>query len=201
MNIRPLSEHDYTRQRWKNGGGFTTELAIHREGVDRWLWRLSVAEVEQFGDFSDFSGYERTIMLLAGNGMELVFDGNATRRINALYRPFVFDGSCKTYCRLLDGPVTDMNLIVDRGRATGVMSVLPVDTTERVEIAFPWVVLYCLNGAVSITAAGRDHRLDRGESFRIDGAAGSTVGLRASGSETSIAIIGVRSQRAEGSGR
>jgi len=48
---------------------------------------LSIAEVERSGDFSDFSGYERTIMLLEGNGMELMFDDGASQRIDRRHGP------------------------------------------------------------------------------------------------------------------
>jgi hypothetical protein len=133
-------------------------------------------------------------MLLRGKGMELVFDGSDTQRIDTPYRPFVFDGGCKTCCRLIDGPVKDMNLIVDSERAKGVMAILPVDATESLEIAFHWIVLYCLDGAVSISASGYDYRLDRGDSLRIDDAVGSSVVFRARELGTSLAFIGIQSE-------
>ena len=86
MHVRRLDIRDYKRQRWKNDGGSTTELAIHGDRA-HWLWRLSIAEVERSGDFSDFSGYERTTMLLEGNGMELMFDDGASQRIDRRHGP------------------------------------------------------------------------------------------------------------------
>src|SRR5687768_11288563 len=81
MRMRHLKADNYRRQPWKNGGGFTTELMVEPDG-DRWLWRLSIANVEQSGPFSDFAGYERTLMLLSGEGMELHFEEAPAMRID-----------------------------------------------------------------------------------------------------------------------
>src|SRR5262249_61844367 len=59
---------------WKNGGGTTTEIAIDPPDADvggRFRWRPSIAEREGSGAFSAFVGYERTIMVIAGQGMDL----------------------------------------------------------------------------------------------------------------------------------
>ena len=119
MKFRHITPEQYLRQPWKNGGGSTTELI--KQVVDsQLLWRLSIAAVEQSGPFSDFSGFDRTIMLLKGNGMVLSI-GDATGqaieyRIDHRYTPFEFAGEAKTHCRLIDGPVEDFNLMVDRHR-------------------------------------------------------------------------------------
>src|SRR3954469_7451139 len=99
MNITRRGPHEFEKQSWKNGGGTTTELA--RDGAgDAFAWRLSVAEIERSGPFSEFPGYERTIMLLEGGGMELTV-GSRTVRLARPLQPFVFDGAAKTTCRLL----------------------------------------------------------------------------------------------------
>ena len=115
MNATHLRAADFTRRPWRNGGGFTTELAVHAEG-GQWIWRLSVAEVAQSGPFSDFSGYERTILLVEGAGMELAIDGRAPVLLRDASPPFTFDGGAATACTLLDGPVRDLNLMVERRR-------------------------------------------------------------------------------------
>ncbi|MCC7247949.1 MAG: HutD family protein, partial [Lysobacter sp.] len=85
--LRLLPAHEYRRERWRNGLGWTRE--IHRHSAlaakpdgeneatpvgDDWLWRLSIAEVEQEAVFSAFPGIERELILLRGNGMRLRFD-------------------------------------------------------------------------------------------------------------------------------
>jgi environmental stress-induced protein Ves len=124
MSLRHLAASEFIRQPWKNGGGTTTELARHDEG-GAWLWRISIAEVGTSGPFSDFSGYQRTIMLLDGAGMELTFDCAPAVILGEPMRPFTFDGGWKTTCRLLDGPVRDFNVMVDRNRARASISTTP----------------------------------------------------------------------------
>jgi len=91
MRFRHLTAADFVRQPWKNGGGSTTQLALEGDD-DRWLWRLSAADVERSGPFSDFAGYERTIMLLEGDGMDLEIDGRVAP-LRTPFEPFVFDGA------------------------------------------------------------------------------------------------------------
>jgi environmental stress-induced protein Ves len=66
-------------QRWKNGAGWTREIAIGPAGSssDDFGWRLSVAEVEADAPFSAFAGVDRCIVVLQGPGMAL-YDGAGT---------------------------------------------------------------------------------------------------------------------------
>lgn len=172
MNARLLRPADFTRQPWKNGGGVTTELAV--EGAGRWLWRVSVAEVARSGDFSDFAGYERTLVLLEGDGMELTFDRAAPKVIDKPHIAFTFDGAWKTHCRLLGGPVKDLNLIVDRERARGSVAVLMVDGM-RLTFDAPWVLLYGMRGCAELQweGGGGAERIAAGELLRVDEGSGA----------------------------
>jgi uncharacterized protein len=105
---------DSARRRvpWLNGGGWTTEI-IAWPNRDSWEWRLSVADVDTAGPFSEFPGVDRTIAMLHGNGMILTMDGTENR-IDRPLVPFTFSGDYKTTCALIDGPVQDLNLMVRR---------------------------------------------------------------------------------------
>jgi environmental stress-induced protein Ves len=113
-----LAPEDYRRMRWKNGRGWTTEIAVHpvTAGFDgqRFEWRVSLAEIENDGEFSAFPGYDRTILLAEGRGMELSFDCAPPQRIEVPYKPFSFKGEWHTDCRLLDGLVRDFNVMSAR---------------------------------------------------------------------------------------
>ena len=65
--IETLASASYRTVPWKNGGGTTREIAVSED------WRLSVATIEQDGPFSDFTGFDRTIVPIEGNGIELIF--------------------------------------------------------------------------------------------------------------------------------
>ncbi len=95
---------------WRNGGGWTREVAASRSGESAFRWRVSIADVATAGPFSAFPGYHRVIMMVQGAGMALTVDG-ATTVIDRCYQPFGFPGSAETTCRLLDGPIVDFNVI------------------------------------------------------------------------------------------
>jgi uncharacterized protein len=113
MTYRYFPQHAFTRMAWKNGGGNTLEIHRQPETGSDWLWRLSVAQIEQDGLFSAFPGCDRTLVLLVGEGMQLDFDG---RQIPVLppYGQVHFAGEQSPDCHLIDGPTQDFNAIWKR---------------------------------------------------------------------------------------
>ena len=115
MSWRLLHPSDYRRMRWKNGGGWTTELAKFPEGDDdAFDWRISIAEIESSGPFSTFDGYDRVIGLLEGIGMELRFDAAESVRLERRLQFTRFAGEWQTEGVLISGAVRDFNVIVKR---------------------------------------------------------------------------------------
>lgn len=106
-----LRATDYLRMPWKNGGGSTEQITRDAgEDLDGFGWRLSIADIEQSGDFSVFAGYLRIITVLQGAGMTLTIDGTDSEALLAS-DPFAFSGDSQVACTLLDGPIRDFNLI------------------------------------------------------------------------------------------
>lgn len=102
---------------WKNGGGSTVELAISPvgAGLEDFAWRISTAQVAVDGAFSSFPDIDRSLAVLAGNGVclhradgqrEMLLSGGAIA---------VFGGEEAISAHLLDGPITDLNLMTRRG--------------------------------------------------------------------------------------
>jgi environmental stress-induced protein Ves len=179
-----LTHRDYRRVPWRNGGGTTTELLAEPGPGGRFLWRLSIAEVASSGPFSDFSGYERHILLLSGNGVVLRFPEAPARRLDRRLEPFVFDGGWRAECELIDGPVRDLNLMVARGTAVGRLRVLRTPTGGRAEIPLEGTVLVHLLEGVLETGS---IRLEPGDTLRADGRAGGRVVAAARGK--SLAVV------------
>jgi environmental stress-induced protein Ves len=77
--VQIIHPHDFKRLPWKNGKGETIELAINEDGsLADFDWRISMASVTEDGPFSDFSGYQRHLLLLEGTGIELThLDGTS----------------------------------------------------------------------------------------------------------------------------
>jgi uncharacterized protein len=98
---------------WRNGGGTTREFTAW-PGAQNWVWRMSVAEVEQGGPFSAFAGVHRWFAVLNGGGVQLTIK----ERRHVLHddtAPFDFDGDVAVDCELLDGSTQDFNLMVKQG--------------------------------------------------------------------------------------
>lgn len=109
-----LRAEDCRRMRWKNGAGWTSEI-FRAPDTDDWRWRLSIAEVETDAPFSTFSGVERELLLLGGNGMRLRFDDGAVHDLLPPHGALRFAGERPLVGELIDGPSRDFNLMWKRG--------------------------------------------------------------------------------------
>ncbi|MEB8387998.1 HutD family protein [Rhodobacteraceae bacterium KMM 6894] len=115
-----LRATDLIETPWKNGGGITRNIAEGRTPLHS-AWRISRADVAQDGAFSNFAGLHRILTVVAGAGMDLVHPGGTLRA--ALWKPVQFDGGLAVTSRLLDGPLTDFNLMFDPTLCTGTVRV------------------------------------------------------------------------------
>jgi environmental stress-induced protein Ves len=114
--INIITPEEFKTIPWKNGNGETTELAISKGGdIHNFDWRLSIATIEEDGAFSNFTGYERNLILLEGNGVELIHD-NQKELLEKPLTHSCFNGSSKTIGKLIDGPILDFNLITKEGK-------------------------------------------------------------------------------------
>jgi environmental stress-induced protein Ves len=169
VRLTHLTPRQYKTMPWKNGGGMTTEILAEPNKDGGHLWRLSIAEVSQSGPFSDFSGYDRTIMLIEGSGFTLDFDpkdsdGAPAKRIDGSYEPFLFDGGWKTNCTLIEGPIRDFNLMAAREAGPAEMTIARLDG-GGVSIAAAKTVVF---HAFDADAAVSGHPLPAGDTLRVD---------------------------------
>lgn len=106
---------------WKNGGGTARDLLAWLGPAD-WSLRVSVAEIERDGPFSDYSGFDRWFAVLRGAGVALQLgDERWVQRLGA--PPVRFDGALAPMCWLLDGATSDLNLLVRRDSGRGSMAI------------------------------------------------------------------------------
>ena len=110
-----LSPDTFKNIPWKNGLGHTTELAISDGGsLDDFDWRLSIASVVNDGDFSNFSGYQRNLVLIEGNGLTLDHHNGDVDKLSNLLDIACFDGGCQTHGHLTDGGIKDFNIMTKK---------------------------------------------------------------------------------------
>lgn len=94
-------------------------MAINDEGtLEAFDWRISIASVVNDGVFSDFSGYQRNLVLISGQGIMLNHvssDGHhSCDKLLHLLDVATFDGSFKTSGILNGSSIKDFNIITNK---------------------------------------------------------------------------------------
>lgn len=110
--LQIVRRSSFKRSPWKNGGGITHEAIRVPATGERFLWRLSLAQIDASGPFSDFAGYDRKMVLLQGPGIELTHGNGQHRVLKNVGDCVEFAGAMPTHCELLGGPCVDLNLMV-----------------------------------------------------------------------------------------
>jgi environmental stress-induced protein Ves len=162
-----LRAADRIAQPWKNGGGVTREVAVYPAGAgfDDFDWRISMAEVAADGPFSLFPGVDRTLAMLAGT-MRLTFADEAVHLLTPNDPPLAFAGDVAVLGTLPDGPATDLNIMVRRGRYTATLRRIGSDVAVIGKEATAFVVAT----AQTVVRAGGDAiLLGPLDALRIDG--------------------------------
>ena len=168
--MRIIRAADCLTMPWKNGGGSTTEIAISPEGasLDDFDWRISMAHVGSDGPFSTFPGIERTLAVLAGSGITLAFGDGGTEQLAPASLPYSFDGERPLEGRLIDGPITDLNVMTRRGRWWHKVTRLAAPEDIALEATSDLLVIVAnANGWTLATGTGREH-LATGDSVVLD---------------------------------
>ncbi|HBM1810538.1 TPA: HutD family protein, partial [Acinetobacter baumannii] len=109
--IELIRADQYTKMLWKNGAGFTLEIA-RSQGEADFEWRISMADVTTSGPFSLFPNKQRIISVLDGQGMVLHVDNLPAKKLKQ-GDIFAFHGESQVQSELVDGAIRDLNLIYD----------------------------------------------------------------------------------------
>ncbi|MGA2342039.1 MAG: HutD family protein [Steroidobacteraceae bacterium] len=175
--MRIVRQASFKAVPWKNGGGITHEAIRVPANGDPFRWRVSVARIDASGPFSDFSGYDRKMILLKGGGVALRFANGAVRALRAVGDMAEFDGALAAQCDLVGGPCVDLNLIAAKA-LPGVSAqvarfeslTLPAAPAGRATLAFP------IDAAVEISRGSERVALEAWDLAVIPG--GSELTLR-----------------------
>lgn len=165
---------DATTMPWLGGGGITHELARHPADGD-FGWRLSVAEVQQDGAFSQLDGIDRVIVLCSPGRMVLhTPDSVKLER----FSPYGFDGGIEVSCTVPVGPTQDFNVMTRRGvYAADVATV--VGDSRLVEVPTgAQVFVFCMDDSVVCGAELGTFdlvRLPEGDEVTVDATSGAAA--------------------------
>ena len=123
---RPVSQ-------WMNGAGRKADIA----SGDGWL--LGFAWLDKDAPFSDYSGHDRTIMLVAGPGFSLELPVGRTVTVTERNQPATFDGAGPMACHVL-GPCRVLNAISAYPGFSHTMQVMPSADAAPGPLAFAVVL-------------------------------------------------------------
>lgn len=174
MAIQHLRSADYARTPWKNGLGFTDQIAIHPPKADLrrgdFIWRLSSARIERASPFSPFPQHDRVLVILSGAGVRLThtFEEGADPEVVELgpLEPYEFPGDVPTHCELRDGPVVDLSVFFAKGLDAQVEA-LEIRAGETTTISFDGSVGFVFNAGGEFRWESRP--VAKGDCLRVDG--------------------------------
>lgn len=160
---------------WKNGLGHTTELAISEGGsLDNFAWRLSIATVSNDGDFSNFAGYQRNLVLIEGNGLILDHRNGQVDNLAKLLDISHFDGASKTHGALVDGAIKDFNIMTNQGSFTA--QVATYTSKKQVQLAAKTdtlVFAYSLTSDINVEQGAESVNIPLGALVKVENQAAS----------------------------
>jgi environmental stress-induced protein Ves len=167
MHALHLPAFEYRRMRWKNNLGWTREIC-RAPDQDDYDWRVSIAEIDHYSEFSAFPGHDRILVLLEGNGMRLHFAGGDTMELRPPHARVAFRGEERLRCELIDGPTRDFNLIWrrDRMRAELLHRPLVGPMVFFPEAGVQWL-LYVLGGRARLKDRADVAPLEQGDSLLL----------------------------------
>lgn len=160
---------------WKNGGGTTLQLAIWpaNAGLEDFAWRISSAQVAVDSAFSSFPGIDRSLAVLSGKGLCLQREDGRIDTLHSAGDIAAFAGEEAIGAQLLDGPITDLNLMTRRGLWTHRVQVLKWQGTRGLAndaaVLLLWNAAQC---AVEVKAGGAMHPLAAGNGLLIENETG-----------------------------
>ncbi|PYE46546.1 hypothetical protein DFI02_101689 [Rhizobium sp. PP-F2F-G20b] len=157
---------DHRRMPWKNGGGETVEIAVFPAdaSMETFGWRVSMASVATDGPFSVFPGVDRTLSILDGHGMVLDISGRTPVTLTARDAPYAFPADAATEATLVDGAITDLNVMTRRGAFVHVVERRVIDGATEVKKRGETLMLLAL-GDVGLGPV----RLGRLDAMLLDG--------------------------------
>lgn len=178
-----LDPSQYRRTKWRNGGGTTVDIALAADSGGE-IWRLGRTPIVANGPFSDYAGFDRVQVLVAGSGLVLETpDGEID--VRQPFRPVRFAGEVPVMSRLEAGPVEVVNLIGARARVTVEMAVL--DEGRALDLGGGTHIAYSPHGLVALVLDGSRYELETDHALRLE----TVAPLRLSGVKGCLLVASI----------
>lgn len=186
--IQLLKATDYVRTPWKNGLGWTEQIAIHPPQADLrrgdYKWRISTAHIANSAPFSIFENHDRLLVILEANEpaqaqapirLSHTFEpGDEPEVIELpLLEPYEFPGDIQTQCDLMGGPVQDLSVFFQKGQIQAQAQVQQLNPTDAPFIWEPQAktsFMFVVKGSITATdvASSQQYTVNTRETLRID---------------------------------
>jgi environmental stress-induced protein Ves len=163
-SVTPLNPEDYRSVPWKNGGGVTVDIAFEDD-----VWRFSRTPITVPGPFSDYPGFDRLQVVVAGRGLVLQTPAGEID-VRRPFQPVRFAGETLIVSRLEAGPVEVVNLLGDRSRVRLDLAVLEPGRALRLGPALH--IAYCPGGHAKLRIGENTYDLEADGGLKIEGEAG-----------------------------
>lgn len=163
MTISYLPASGYITMPWKNGNGSTDEVCLlpadaTRDGFEL---RVSRATISDSGAFSSFSGVERTITLIEGEGLELRFDDRDI--VLSIGEPYRFDSSLTPIGTPTAGVARVLNVMAARNTWQIASASVISECTTLQPPNQGLIVVFALRGPSTLMTAGQTFELNQGD--------------------------------------
>lgn len=181
--ITALDPASYVRTPWKNGGGVSVDIALDGD-----VWRFGRTPITSAGPFSDYAGFDRMQVLVAGGGLVLQTPSGEID-VRRPFQPVRFAGETPIVSRLEAGPVEVVNLIGDRSRVRIDLVVLEAGRTRA--LGHGLHIAYCPGGRARLQIGGKANDLKADGGLRIENeesVVACLAGVLVLGSVTDVAL-------------
>ena len=186
-----LKSIGYKRSTWKNGLGYTDEIAIYPPTASLakgdFLWRLSSARIEKASPFSMFPAHERVLVVLNGAGIRMAhtFEPGEPEDVNEVppRQPYEFPGDIQSRCELMDGPITDFSVFTRTGEVGTEVRVEKITTDEPFhwQAEGKWNFVFVMEGSIE----SPEGLLEQGDTYST----GPSEVILHSGSTNSVLLL------------
>jgi uncharacterized protein len=168
--MRIIRAAEYRRMRWKNGGGETIEIAVSPpdSSLDDFHWRVSMAHVASAGPFSNFPGIDRSLAVIAGDGIELRLGGRGEVKLTRDVPPYAFPGDLPVEASLLGGPIDDLNVMSRRGRYRHLLSRMRVAGTTMLPRHGDIMIVLVRGGGAKLRCGRQRETIADGDTIVLD---------------------------------
>ena len=150
------------------------------------VWQFGRTPITAGGPFSDYTGFDRLQVLVAGQGLVLETpDGEIN--VRTPFKPVRFTGETKITSKLEAGPVEVVNLIGVRARVGLDLVVLTAGQSRALPAGIH--LAYCADGSAELEADGKSFAVATDHGLRIE-PTGSTMLACKSGRVILASVMG-----------